>query len=83
MREGFEINNTPKRSVVVNGKRTSMSIEQEFWETFRAIAASKGTGLSNLASEIAVAHGDQPNLSSGIRIFVLNYYRRLADEPSQ
>ena len=83
MREGFEVNRTPKRNVKVNGKQTSISIEQEFWDAFRSIAASKGINLSDLASEIAAAHGDQPNLSSGIRIFVLNYYWRLADEPSQ
>ena len=78
MREGFEVNKTPKRSVVVNGKKTSISIEQEFWEAFRTIATSKQIGLSDLASEIAIGHGDQPNVSSGIRVFVLNYYQRLA-----
>jgi len=76
-REGFEVDKTPKRSIVVNGKRTSISVEQEFWEAFRMIAASKRTRLSDLASEIAVAHGNQPNLSSGIRVYILSYYQRV------
>ncbi len=80
MREGFAVNKTPKRSVVVNGKKTSISIEQEFWEAFRTIAASKKIGLSNLVSEIAIAHGDQPNVSSGIRVFVLEHYQRHRQE---
>jgi predicted DNA-binding ribbon-helix-helix protein len=77
-REGFEITKTQKRSIEVKGKRTSVSLEQEFWDAFREIAALKRIRLSDLACEISISYGDQPNLSSGIRIFVLSHYRRLA-----
>ena len=81
-REGFEITKTQKHSIEVKGKRTSVSLEQEFWDAFREIAASKRIRLSDLASEISITFGDQPNLSSGIRVFVLNHYQRLAADRS-
>ena len=71
---GFDDKTSNKRSIHVRGRRTSVSLEQEFWDAFREIAASKGVGLSDLASEIFVAHNN-PNLSSGIRIYVLNYFQ--------
>jgi predicted DNA-binding ribbon-helix-helix protein len=76
-RNGFEVEKSAKRSIVLNGKHTSISLEDEFWEAFRAIAASKQVALSELATQIAVAQGDQPNLSSGIRVFILSHYRQL------
>jgi predicted DNA-binding ribbon-helix-helix protein len=79
MTEDYEVKRTPKRSIAINGKRTSISVENEFWDGFRRIAASRQLRLSDLASEISAAHG-KPNLSSGIRVFVLSYYQNLASD---
>jgi predicted DNA-binding ribbon-helix-helix protein len=62
-----------KRSIYINGQKTSASLEKEFWEGLQAIAKQKGTTASKLAEEIA-RHRTTVNLSSAIRIFVFNHY---------
>ena len=59
-----------KHSLVVAGHRTSISLEREFWEALRAIAARRGHSLAALVAEIDAARG-RANLSSAIRVFVL------------
>jgi predicted DNA-binding ribbon-helix-helix protein len=63
-----------KRSVMVAGRKTSVSLEDAFWTTFREIADGRHMTLSELADVINAerAHG---NLSSAIRLFVLAFYR--------
>ena len=63
-----------KRSIVRNGRKTSVSLEKEFWEGFREIANFQKTSLSTLVQQIDETRGDN-NLSSAIRIFVFNYPR--------
>jgi len=63
-----------KRSVVLSGHKTSVSLEDAFWESFKEIAASRGMPLSTLLTEVESGH-HHGNLSSGIRLFVLNHYR--------
>lgn len=60
----------PKRSVIVAGHRTSVSLENEFWDRFTAIAASKSTSINALVTEIDDTRGER-NLSSAIRLYVL------------
>ena len=67
-----------KRSVVLAGHKTSISLEDAFWDSFREIAASRGMPLSALLSEVELGH-HHGNLSSGIRLFVLNHYRGLSN----
>lgn len=62
-----------KRSIFINGQKTSVSLEKEFWESLQAIAKQKDTTTSKLAEEIA-RHRTTENLSSAIRIFVFNYF---------
>jgi predicted DNA-binding ribbon-helix-helix protein len=64
-----------KRSVVLAGHKTSVSLEDAFWERLKDIAKSRGMPLSDLISGIDVdrEHG---NLSSALRLFVLNHYTR-------
>jgi predicted DNA-binding ribbon-helix-helix protein len=64
-----------KRSVVVDRRKTSTSLENEFWEALRDIAQSRQMPLSALLATIKVEH-QQNSLSSAIRVFVLNYYRK-------
>lgn len=64
----------PKHSLIVNGKRTSVSLEIEFWEAFREIAKVKQVSMNDLASDVARLSeklSPQPNLSSAIRLYVL------------
>jgi predicted DNA-binding ribbon-helix-helix protein len=59
-----------KRSLVIAGHRTSISIEDAFWGRLRRIAIERGVSLNRLAATIDSSRGDA-NLSSAIRVFVL------------
>ena len=59
-----------KRSLTLKGHRTSVSLEDEFWNEFCAIAARHGEPINALAAEIDAARGDI-GLASAIRLFVL------------
>jgi predicted DNA-binding ribbon-helix-helix protein len=62
-----------KRSVVVAGHRTSVSLEAAFWDVLREIAQEQSKTLNQLVSEID--HGRSGNLSSAIRVYVLDSVR--------
>jgi predicted DNA-binding ribbon-helix-helix protein len=59
-----------KRSLVVAGHRTSVSLEDAFWRRLQTIAAARGMSVNGLAAEVDFARGDA-NLSSALRVFVL------------
>ncbi len=59
-----------KHSLTIAGHRTSISLEQVFWETLRDIAGARGLSLAALIGEIDAGRG-AANLSSAIRVFVL------------
>jgi predicted DNA-binding ribbon-helix-helix protein len=65
-----------KRSIVIAGHKTSVSVEEPFWRGLRDIAAAKGMKVSEL---VALIDNDRQrgNLSSHIRLFVLDYYQTL------
>ena len=63
-----------KRSIVLIGKKTSVSLEQEFWEALREIASAQKAKLSTLVGHIDQGQNGN-NLSSAIRVFVFNYLR--------
>jgi predicted DNA-binding ribbon-helix-helix protein len=64
-----------KRSIVLDGHKTSISLEDPFWSGLKTIAQARQTTLSELVTEIDGAR-KQSNLSSAIRLFVLNYFRK-------
>jgi predicted DNA-binding ribbon-helix-helix protein len=66
-----------KRSVVIRGHKTSVSLEQPFWDAFRNIAESERISTSALLRKVD-AERSQANLSSAIRVFVLRHVRELA-----
>jgi predicted DNA-binding ribbon-helix-helix protein len=66
-----------KRSLVIAGHRTSVSLEDAFWRRLRAIAAERGLSLNRLAATIDASRGGA-NLSSAIRVFVLEAEGRAA-----
>ena len=63
-----------KYSVSIAGHRTSLSLEPEFWESLKDISEKKNMTLSALIREIDAVRGRQ-NLSSAIRVFILEYFR--------
>jgi predicted DNA-binding ribbon-helix-helix protein len=65
-----------KHSLTLHGHRTSVSLEPEFWDAFRAIAAIRATPLNALAAEIDAGRHEAEGLASAIRVFCLNHYRR-------
>ncbi len=65
-----------KHSLTLRGHRTSVSLEEPFWDAFREIAAARGVPLASLAAQIDEDRGDAAGLASAIRVFVLNHYRR-------
>ncbi len=64
-----------KRSLTLKGHRTSVSLEDEFWQAFRDIAKEKELPINALAAEIDVARDPEIGLASAIRVFILNWYR--------
>ena len=66
-----------KRSMVVGTRKTSVSIETAFWTGLKEIAASEDLTIRELVTRID-ADREHNNLSSVIRLFVLEHYRRLA-----
>jgi predicted DNA-binding ribbon-helix-helix protein len=64
-----------KRSIVVAGHKTSISLEDAFWTSLKEIAKARGVTLSDLVAAIDDTRRGG-NLSSAIRVFVLDHYRR-------
>ncbi len=65
-----------KRSVVIAGHSTSITLEDAFWKALHSIAEERDTTLRALIAEIDAQRDDKNNLSSAIRLFVLGYYQR-------
>lgn len=60
-----------KHSLTLRGHRTSVSLEEPFWQAFRAIAARDRRPLNDLAAEIDATRAPDVGLASAIRVFVL------------
>jgi predicted DNA-binding ribbon-helix-helix protein len=71
-----------KRSIVIAGHKTSVSLEDGFWNGLRDIATSRGLHLSELVNLIDKGR-QNGNLSSAIRLFVLNHYRALSGQKDE
>ena len=69
-----------KRSVSIAGHRTSVSLEEPFWEVLREIADQDALSVQALIGRIDAERGEQ-NLSSAIRVFVLRRLRETASRP--
>lgn len=64
-----------KRSLSLRGHRTSVSLEDEFWDAFRAIAQARNQPINALAARIDAERGPDIGLASAMRLFVLRHYR--------
>jgi predicted DNA-binding ribbon-helix-helix protein len=68
-----------KRSVLLSGKKTSISLEDEFWSALRRIAGAEGKSISELITSAPLDR--RLNLSSALRVFILRHYEKLAGLP--
>lgn len=61
--------------IIANRHSTSISLEPEFWAELKDIAKQKGLSINQLVSEIDSVR-ELENLSSAIRIYILNYLKK-------
>jgi len=75
--EEFKLSKIVKHSMVITGHKTSVSLEEPFWSALKEIARTRRATLSELVHLIDGTYngGGTSNLSSAIRLFVLDYYR--------
>jgi predicted DNA-binding ribbon-helix-helix protein len=71
-----------KRSIVIAGHKTSVSLEDAFWSGLKDIATARNMTLSELVATVDTDRR-QGNLSSAIRLFVLDHYRTQAGGGAQ
>lgn len=67
-----------KRSFIVDGRKTSVSLEAPFWHAVQAIASKYGTTAAALVTAVNATRGEA-NLSSALRVYVLEYYQAIAE----
>jgi predicted DNA-binding ribbon-helix-helix protein len=65
-----------KHSATLHGHRTSFSLEEPFWEELNRIAAVREISLARLIAEIDDSRTDGSNLSSALRVHVLEWVRK-------
>jgi len=68
-----------KRSIVIAGRKTSVSLEDAFWSALKEIASARDLTLTALVG--GIDSGRTGNLSSAIRLFVLGHYRAMVSPP--
>jgi predicted DNA-binding ribbon-helix-helix protein len=71
-----------KRSIVIAGHKTSVSLEDAFWQGLKEIAGKRHTSLSDMVAAID-SERQYGNLSSAIRLFVLNFHRAQPSEAEE
>ena len=70
-----------KRSIHIDGHKTSISLEDAFWNILKDIAHERGESISHLVTGINAKR--RSNLSSTIRLFVLEFYKEQLDRMEQ
>lgn len=68
---------TRKRSLTIAGHRTSVSLEDAFWSALKDIAHAEARSIPDIVAEIDEARGPA-GLSSAIRVYLLDHYRKRA-----
>ncbi len=71
------MNSLRKRSLAIAGHRTSVSLEEPFWDALKEIAATERRPVASLVAEVDSGRGEL-NLSSALRLRVLAHYRGVA-----
>ena len=70
-----------KRSLTLKGHRTSVSLEDAFWQEFLRLAKSQNRAINDLAAEIDAARGVDCGLASAIRLYVLEELKKNLHKP--
>ncbi len=78
MMDGGERKTRERRTLVVSGRRTTISLEQEIWRSLNDVAERERVPLSFVADEVDRRREDA-SLASGLRVFCLYYWRILAE----
>ena len=68
-----------KKTVFIGTHRTSVHVEAPFWESLKEIAATENLSLREIVTRIN-GERQHPNLSSEIRLYVLDHYRRIVEQ---
>ena len=68
-----------KRSLTLKGHRTSISLEDAFWQALRTISAKQSKSVSQLVEQIDQDRGEA-GLSSAIRLYILDFYQKHCEE---
>ncbi|GLQ34087.1 aryl-sulfate sulfotransferase [Amylibacter marinus] len=72
----MEKNARPKKhSLTLKGHRTSVSLEDPFWQAFREIAEEKDLTLNQMAAIVDAERGIQCGLASAMRLYILQHYQ--------
>lgn len=71
-----------KHSILLRGRKTSITLEAEFWRAFRDIAAERGIPAQSLVEEVAKTRTNY-NLSSHIRVYVLEHIQARVPKPKR
>ena len=71
-----------KHSLTLRGHRTSVTLEDAFWQAFRDIAEARDLPINALAAEVDEAREVDMGLASAIRLYVLDYYRKNPQPPN-
>jgi predicted DNA-binding ribbon-helix-helix protein len=66
-----------KHSATLHGHRTSFSLEDEFWLELKRIALARGLSLASLIAEVDDGRPEDSNLSSALRLHVLQWFKAL------
>ena len=73
-----------KRSVVINGHKTSISVEDQFWAALKEIAAKQQLTIAQLVAMVDHDRSEVTNLSSALRLYVLSqYYHPVDNAPTR
>jgi predicted DNA-binding ribbon-helix-helix protein len=78
----MEKSQVAKRSIILSGHKTSVSLEDPFWKGLKEIASKRNQTLSELVASIDTER-KFGNLSSAVRLFVLNHYQERSGETRQ
>jgi predicted DNA-binding ribbon-helix-helix protein len=71
-----------KRSLTVAGHRTSISLEEPFWEALAEMADARKSSVAAVVASIDRTRAEGTNLSAAVRVAVLGWYRRKATPPA-
>ncbi len=72
-----------KRSVTIHGHRSSITLEDPFWAELQGLAKTQGLSLNALITRIDETRDPKQNLSSALRVYVLDSVKTLASQAKE